>query len=526
MTWAKDNDLHDLNKAERIGVILGDQLDRSYPSHLGMDKETDVLLMMEVEEESTRTPSHIQRTVLFLSAMRHHALALRRNGWRVRYVTLDDRGNTQSFTSEIERCANKANCERVRVILPGDKNVQEMIEEACENAEVGLDIEDDPHFFTTPDDFDEWADGRKTLTMEYFYREQRKRLGYLMDGKDPVGGEWNFDKDNRETFKKQPEAPEPYWPKVDAITNDVIDTVRKRLPDLPGVLDDDAPFRWPVTREAAKRALDEFIEQRLKDFGPFEDAMWTDERTLYHSALSPMINLKLLNPRECVEAAIEAYESGDAPINSVEGFVRQLIGWREFMRGVYYRFDDYTERNALEHTGDLPDFYLTGETDMRCMSDCVNSVRELAWAHHIPRLMVMANFALIAGVEPQQVEDWYLGMYADGVEWATAPNVIGMGLYADHAVVGTKPYSASGKYIKKMSNYCKGCRYNVNERTDEDACPFNTLYWDFLIRHEDRFKKNNRMAMILKHVEKMDKEQKVSIRVSATSLKKKLGVVS
>ncbi|GAB4520376.1 MAG: cryptochrome/photolyase family protein [Phycisphaerales bacterium] len=526
MTWANSNDLHDTDRAHRVGVILGDQLDRSYPAHLGLDKRSDVLLMMEVEEESTRTPSHVQRTVLFLSAMRHHALALRRNGWRVRYVTLDDPANTQSFTTEVERCAQDASCERVACVLPGDKHVRAMIEEACENAEVGLDITDDPHFFTTPADFNAWADGRKSLTMEYFYREQRRRLGYLMDGKDPVGGAWNFDKDNRETFKRAPDVPEPYWPRVDAITNQVIETVRERLPELPGLLDDDHPFRWPVTREAAKKALDEFIEHRLADFGPFEDAMWTGERTLYHSVLSPLINLKLLSPRECVEAAIDAYGRGEAPINSVEGFVRQLIGWREFMRGVYYRYDDYTRRNALGHTGDLPDFYWTGDTDMRCMADCVSSVRELAWAHHIPRLMVMANFALLAGVEPAQVEDWFLGMYADGVEWATAPNVIGMGLYADHAVVGTKPYAASGKYIKKMSNYCKGCRYNVNERTGDDACPFNTLYWDFLIRHEDRFTGNNRMAMILKHVEKMSREEKISIRVSASAVKKKVGVSS
>lgn len=523
-TWAHEHDLLDTDRADTVGVILGDQLDRSYPSHMGLDKSADVLLMMEVEEESTSPRSHVQRTVLFLSAMRHHALALKRNGWRVRYVTLDHPDNTQSLRSELERACTSARPERVRCVLPGDRRVRAMLETACEDAEIGFEVHDDPHFFTTPEQFDAWAEGRKSLTMEYFYREQRKRLGYLMDGKDPVGGTWNFDKENRKTFKSAPKAPEAYWPKVDAITKGVIESVRERLPDLPGVLDDDHPFRWPVTREAAKRALDDFIDKRLKRFGPFEDAMWTDERTLYHSVLSPLINLKLLHPRECVEAAIEAYENGDAPINSVEGFVRQLIGWREYIRGVYYRFDDYTQRNGLAHTGDLPNFYWTGETDMACMRDCVNSVRDLAWAHHIPRLMVMANFAMLAGVEPKQVEDWFLGMYADGVEWATAPNVIGMGLHADHAVVGTKPYAASGKYIQKMSNYCKGCKYSVNERTGEDACPFNTLYWDFLIRHEDRFKGNSRMAMILKHVEKMQKEEKISIRVSATAVKKRMGV--
>ncbi len=525
-TWANKNGLADTGEARFLGLVLGDQLDAGYPEHLGLDRERDVIAMLEVEEESTRTPSHVQRTVLFLSAMRHHALALKREGWRVRYVTLDDAANTQSFRTELERCARESGCEGVRCVLPGDRVVRGMLEEGCAAAGVGFEVADDPHFFVTPEEFGAWADGRKSLTMEYFYREQRKRLGYLMEGKDPAGGAWNFDKENRLSFKSAPTPPEPYWPDVDDITREVIAVVRERLPDLPGVLSGDTSFLWSVTREDALRALDDFIEHRLADFGPYEDAMWTSERTLYHSVLSPLINLKLLNPRECVEAAIAAQERGEAPINSVEGFVRQLIGWREFIRGVYYRYDDYTQRNALEHTGDLPEFYWTGKTQMACVRDCVNSVREMAWAHHIPRLMVLANFALLAGVEPQQVEDWFLGMYADGIEWATAPNVIGMGLHADGAIVGTKPYCASGKYISKMSNYCKSCAYAVSKRTGDDACPFNTLYWDFLIRHEGRFKKNNRMAMILKHIEKMSKDERTEITVRGESLRKEFGVRS
>lgn len=509
--------------AKTLYLVLGDQLDRESPILGRIRKSDDAVLMMEVARESEHPVSHIQRTVMFLSAMRHHALWLRNQGLRVEYVRLDDEDNTQSFESEIQRAITRLQADNVAVVQPGDHRVQNEIESACDSAGVDLEILEDTHFLTTHEQFGEWASGRKSLVMEYFYRAQRKRLGVLLteDG-EPVGGEWNYDRENRESFKGPPRPSDPPRFEMDVITREVADMVGKKLPNLPGTID---TFNWPVTREQALQCLDAFIEDRLRKFGPYEDAMWTNQRTLYHSRLSPAINLHLLSPRECVDRALEAYEKGHAKINSVEGFVRQLIGWREFIRGVYFlEGDEYADRNALGMEGELPGLYWDAETDMACMRDCVGSVVEDAYAHHIPRLMVMGNFAMLAGVRPKEVSDWYLGMYADGVEWATAPNVVGMAMHADGGVVGTKPYAASGKYISRMSNYCENCPHDINQRTGEDACPFNTLYWDFLIRYEETFRGNHRMAMMMKNVERLKKDERTEITVSATKLRRRFGV--
>ena len=510
--------------AKTLYLILGDQLDRRAPFLEHIDAANDAVLMMELEGESRHVPSHVQRTVLFLAAMRHHAMWLREKGIRVQYVRLEDDGNTHSFDTEIARQVAQLSSERIVVVQPGDHRVRRLVESGAKSAGVPLELLEDPHFLTTLDAFRAWAKGRKQLTMEYFYREQRRRLGVLMDGDEPTGGAWNFDQDNRESFKATPRPTDPPSFEPDGITREVIDLVRSRLGDLPGKM---AGFSWPVTREQALEALDVFIRDRLARFGKYEDAMWTGQRTLYHSRLSPMLNLHLLSPRECVDRAVEAYGRGEAPLNSVEGFVRQLIGWREFIRGVYFlEGEGYGERNELGVRGKLPEFFWTAETDMACLADCVGSVVDEAYAHHIPRLMVMGNFAMLAGVEPKQVADWYLGMFADGVDWVTAPNVVGMAMHADGGIVGTKPYAASGKYICRMSNYCEHCRYDVKQRTGEDACPFNAMYWDFLIRHRDRFAKNQRMTMMLKNVDRLSEDDRVEIMVSARGIRERVGIVT
>ena len=507
----------------RLALILGDQLDRSYPVTLGLKKDDDSILMVEVKGASESPPSHIQRTVLFLSAMRHHADALRDAGWRVEYVTIADPDNTHTFAGELARAIDRMKPERVVCIEPGSWPVRDEIESACADAGVDLDLREDPHFLCDHETFAQWAAGRKELVMEYFYREQRKRLGVLMaDDNKPEGGQWNYDKENRKPFKKAPDAPPIAAFKPDKITRQVIKDVQQQLPTLPGNIES---FNWPVTRDQALEALDDFIANRLKFFGDHQDAMWTGQHTLYHSVISPAINLKLLNPREVYQAALDAYETGKAPINAVEGFVRQIIGWREFIRGIYdHQGPGYDQRNELDHHGNLPEFYWTADTDMKCMADALTSVVDRAYGHHIARLMITGNFALIAGVHPTRVHEWYLGMYADAVDWATAPNTVGMALHADGGVVATKPYAASANYINKMSNHCKHCPYNRNTRSGDKACPFNVFYWDFLIRHETRFKKNHRMAMILKHVEKMPKQERVEITTSAASLRKNMGI--
>ena len=516
-----------------LAVVLGDQLDSRSPALRRLDKDGDAVLMMEVDQEATLGPSHRQRTALFFSAMRHFALDLDKKGYRVRYTPVDQRGNTHSLTGEVERAANYLKPDRIVVVRPGDWRILQEAQQWEDQFGIETEILDDDHFTCSLDEFNEWADGRKELTMEYFYRERRKTLGILVDGDGkPEGGQWNYDHDNRETFGKDgPNAPPPVRFEPDAVTKEVVELVNARYPDAPGNLD---YFGWPVTAKEAKKALKGFVESGLRDFGRYEDAMWTGQPWLFHSQLSVPLNLKLLDPQDCIDAALEAYKDGKAPINSVEGFIRQIIGWREYIRGVYWREGPgCRDRNYLDQHGDLPEFYWSGDTDMRCLKECITPVLDHAWMHHIPRLMVTGNFALIAGVHPRQVGDWYFGMYADSIDWVTTPNTIGMSMYADGTeesgpVVATKPYAASANYINKMSNFCKHCPYDAKARVGETdkgkACPFNTFYWDFLIRNEDRFAGNNRMALIMKNVEKMPREEKISIRVSASSLRKKLGI--
>jgi len=513
-------------RARKLAVVFGDQLDPELPVVRGLDPDRDAVLMMEVDEESRHVPSHKQRTVLFLSAMRHYAAELDERGWRVRYITLDDPDNSQDFHGEVARAVRELGAESIVCVNPGEHRVAASVSKWSDEFGVEVEVLPDEHFLTSIEEFAEWARARKELVMEFFYRRQRRDLGVLLtkDGM-PVGGEWNFDKENRSPFPKGGPSPKPPRPRrfePDAITRAVIDIVGERLSDLPGSID---AFAWPVTRKDALEALRDFIEHRLPLFGKYEDAMWTDEPFAYHSLLSAPLNQKLLSPRECVDAALDAYHRRAAPLESVEAFVRQLIGWREFVRGVYWHEGPgYRERNSLEQHGSLPALYWSGETDMSCLRHCVGEVLEHGFTHHIPRLMVLGNFALISGVHPREVSDWFLGMFVDGVDWVTLPNTLGMAMHADGGVVGTKPYAASGKYIHRMSNYCGDCRYSVQRRTEDDACPFNTFYWDFLLRHRKRFEKNNRMAMILKHLDGIDASEKRAIRARADWLRESLGI--
>jgi deoxyribodipyrimidine photolyase-related protein len=521
--------------AARLAIVFGDQLD--------LDAElirtlaaSDTVLMMEVAGESTHVPSHQQRTALFLSAMRHFASELTRRGVRVRYINLDDPANTGSFETEIARAIAALRPSQIVCTHPGEWRVLAMLDRVRSTHAIDVLILPDTHFITTREDFNAWAQGRQSLTMEFFYREQRRRTGYLMEGKGktakPVGGDWNFDKENRLPFGKEGPKPRPPIPlsfPPDQITREVIDAMQRVLPSLPGKVDS---FGWPVTRVQALQALDDFVQRRLPLFGPYEDAMWSGEPTLYHSALSSSLNLKLLNPRECCERAISAYASGKAPLQSVEAFVRQIIGWREFIRGVYWlEGPTYADRNSLDQHGALPSFYWDANTDMACMKACVGQVVETGFGHHIQRLMVMGNFALISGVHPKAISDWYLGMFVDGVDWVTLPNTLGMVMHADRrpdagkgvtGLVGTKPYAASGKYIERMSNYCKSCRYDPSERSGPSACPFTVFYWDFLIRSRERLGANQRMAMILKNVDRMTPESRTQITIDAAALRKKM----
>lgn len=508
---------------DRLLVLFGDQLDSRLPSLAGLDPARDAVLLMEVAEESRHVSSSKQRTALFLSAMRHFALELSAAGLRVQYVRLDDPANTQAFSSELDRQAATLRPQAVSFVQPGEWRVQRLVEAFARRSELSVDVEDDPHFLCRIEDFAGWASGRKVLVMEHFYRWQRRRLGLLLTEEgEPVGGKWNFDRDNREALAARPDLRAPYRPRLDELTREVMAVVERVLPDLPGEL---ADLRWPVTRAQARRALADFVEHRLPSFGTHQDAMWSEEPFLFHSLLSSSLNLKLLDPREVVDAAVRAHEKGLAPINAVEGFVRQVIGWREFVRGVYWtRGEDYALGNGLDQHGALPDFYWTADTDMACVAESVRPVLEHGYSHHVQRLMITGNLALIAGVHPRQVSDWYLGMFVDGVDWVTLPNALGMVMHADGGVVGTKPYAASGKYVKRMSNYCGSCPHEPSKRTGDDACPLNTLYWDFLVRQRERLRGNRRMAMILANVDRLPDSERAAIEARASRLRVAWGV--
>lgn len=485
-------------------VVFGDQLHLGSAALARIDKSRDTILMMEVEHEAKHVPSHRQRTTLFLSAMRHFRDELLAGGFIVRYVELDDPRNTQTIDGEIRRAIEAVHPCRVVAVRPGEWRVLSLLEETAAAMSVELELLEDTHFLQTPQEFSAWADGRRTLVQEFHYRHLRSKLGILVgeDGK-PEDGTWNHDKENRKAFGREgPSAPAPLRFPPDAITRDVMALVGRRFPEAPGAIES---FAWPVTRADGLRALDDFIRHRLPLFGPHQDAMWTGEPWLFHSLLSPAMNLKLLDPRRAVDAAVAAYRGRRLPLSSVEGFVRQIVGWREFIRGVYWHEGpEYAKRNALGASANLPEMYWSADTDMRCMRECLGQVLEHGFGHHIQRLMVTGNFALLAGIDPRKVSDWYLGMYVDAVDWVTLPNTLGMSQHADGGVVGTKAYVASGKYIDRMSNYCSGCAYDPDQRIGPRACPFTTLYWDFIARHADRFERNPRMAQQVRAARRLD----------------------
>jgi deoxyribodipyrimidine photolyase-related protein len=504
-----------------IALILGDQLDRGSPVLATVRRGTDRVLMIESREESQRVWSHKARSALFLAAMRHHRDWLKAQGYRVDYLTLDD-AHAGSFASALDTTLQRLRAAWLAVVEPGEYGVREVIEAACRRNAVDLQVLEDPHFLCGTTGFAEWRRGRRTLVMEHFYRHMRKSHDVLIDDGEPLGGRWNFDRDNRRPFGREGPGMLPALPTYapDAVTRGVLADVERHFPGNPGHLDG---FAWPVTREQALTALEDFVKLRLSAFGPFQDAMWQEQPYLNHSALSAALNLKLLAPREVIDAATQALARGRAPLQSVEGFVRQVLGWREYVRGVYWsEMPGYLERNALGAHADLPDFYWTGDTDMQCLRAVIGQTLALGYAHHIQRLMVTGLFALLYGVEPAQVHSWYLAVYVDAIEWAEAPNTLGMSQYADGGLLASKPYPASGRYIARMSNYCDGCRYAPEKATGEDACPFTTLYWDFLLRHEARFARHPRAGLQWRNLARLDDTRRMEIRTAAERLRRRI----
>jgi deoxyribodipyrimidine photolyase-related protein len=494
--------------AGHLVLVLGDQLDRGGAAFDGFDRGRDRVWMAEVAEESTHVLAHKARIAVFLSAMRHFRDALGREGIVVDYTQLaagPTVGEPPDLAGALRASLARAGVEgrppeRLVVVEPGEWRVQAALRGVARAAGIPLEIRPDRHFFATRDEFAAHARGRKQLRLEYFYRPLREKFGVLMDDGEPAGGRWNFDAQNRAAFPNAGPGvlPAPVRFVPDAVTRGVIDLVNSRFANHPGGL---SRFDWPVTPADARAALDDFLAHRLGNFGRYQDAIWTGEPWLFHARLSQAMNMKLLDPREVVAGAERAWREGRVPLESAEGFIRQVIGWREYVRGIYWHFmPEYVDRNALGADLPLPDLYWTGETAMNCLKDAVGQTLAYGYAHHIQRLMVTGLFALLFGVHPRRVHEWYLAVYVDAVEWVELPNTLGMSQFADGGVMASKPYCATGAYLDRMSNACRGCRYDPKEATGPDACPFTTLYWDFLARHEKLLAGNQRMTLQLQNL--------------------------
>lgn len=501
----------------KLALILGDQLGAELSCLRKLNKGTDLIVMAEVDAEARYVKHHQQKIALVFCAMRHFAMSLQQDGWQVHYHHFDPDSSLKNLLDVVADVSVKHPVDELLMTECGEYRLHHDIVSNWQQA-LGIPVTllADDRFLCSKTRFAEWARGRKQLRMEFFYREMRRDHNILMDGKQPEGGEWNFDSSNRRPYRGEP--PLPALPAFSYSNEDkaVFALVAEHFADHPGGLD---KFNWPVTRTQALQALDDFVTKRLPWFGDFQDAMTQGESFMFHSLLSTSINCGLLDPREVCDAALEAYRAGKAPLNAAEGFVRQILGWREYVRGLYWlMMPAYASNNALANTRSLPAFYWTGNTDMNCMREAFNNTFAHAYAHHIQRLMVTGNFALLAGITPNDICDWYLAVYADAYDWVELPNTLGMVMHADDGLLGSKPYAASGNYINKMSNYCKNCRYSVKTSTDHDSCPFNSLYWHFMSRHRDKFSANPRMTMVYRSYDKMADDKKQALEERAVHL--------
>lgn len=489
-----------------IGIwVLGDQLWAEQAALAsGLDIKTQVpVLFIESVSYARKRQYHRQKLVLVWSAMRHFAQELRDSGWSVSYEI------AENFETSLRTWIQHYHITELRLMAPQDRAFMKFIHQL--NLDCAVEVIPNNHFLWSRQEFKTWAGSRKRSLLEDFYRAGRKRFGILMENDHPVGGQWNLDQQNRQPPKGKLNPPAPLWFEPDEITRSVIQQVKSQ--NLPGYGTIE-PFRWGVTRAEALAVLDHFVNEGLPTFGPFQDAMVTGEETLWHGLISPYLNIGLLQPGEVIAAVENAYFNHDLALNSIEGFIRQVLGWREYMNGLYHFVEeDYFQRNWFNHQHKLPDFYWdSSKTDMNCLHQVLSQVEKTGYAHHIQRLMILSNFALIVGILPQAIEAWFHAAFIDAYDWVMQTNVIGMGQFADGGVLASKPYAASANYVNKMSDYCGSCRYRPNTRTGDKACPFNFFYWDFLDRHQSQLQSLGRMSLILGHLKRMESEELDEIR--------------
>lgn len=500
---------------KRLRLILGDQLQHDHSWFETVDDDTTYLIM-EMNQELTYVAHHVQKVVAFFLAMRAFAAFLESEGHRVLYLRLDDPRNRQNLEGNLKWALEHTGAEHFAYQLPDEWRLDRQLESVADGLGVDWQATDTEHFLTSRDDLGDFF-GDKQLLMETFYRHMRRTHDVLMNGDEPVGGKWNFDHDNRKKLPKSVHVPLPKVYPQDV--TDVLRMLEEHGAETLGELDPEA-FIWPVTREDTLDLLEFFIEHCLEDFGAYQDAMTLDHWSIFHSRLSLGLNLKLIHPMEVIRR-VEACLENDPdryPQSSVEGYIRQILGWREFMRGVYWRhMPDYAEMNFFGHDRPLPGWFWTGETDMKCLSHAVGQSLAYAYAHHIQRLMITGNFALLAGIDPDAVDRWYLGIYIDAVEWVEITNTRGMSQFADGGIVATKPYVSSANYIHKMGRYCGSCAYSHSKKTGEGACPFNSLYWHFIETRRPQLETNHRMSMMYRLWDKRDADDRRALLDQAES---------
>lgn len=496
-------------------AILGDQLSPALAALKQADPAHDRVLMAEVGDETAYVKHHQKKIAFIFTAMRHFARDLQAAGWAVDYVELTDEDNTHSLTGELARAAARLEPARIVLTEPGEWRLQALFTDWAADAGRPVDILEDDRFLCSKAEFARWAEGRKQLRMEHFYRHMRRRTGLLMDGDGPAGGKWNFDADNRKPASADLFMPRPQRFEPDEMTKDVLNLVAARFSGHFGDLE---PFWFAPTAKDAETAMDRFIAEALPSFGDFQDAMVLGEPFVYHSVLSLYINVGLLDPLTLCRRVEAEYRAGRVPINAAEGFIRQIIGWREFVRGLYWHaMPGYETQNVFAATRPLPAFYWTAKTEMTCLAEAIGQTKSEAYAHHIQRLMITGNFAMLAGIDPHEVHEWYLAVYADAFEWVELPNTLGMSQFADGGLLASKPYAAGGNYVNKMSDYCRTCRYDVKQRTGPDACPFNALYWDFLARNRQILDGNPRLGPVYRTWDRMAPEKREATQASAAA---------
>ncbi|MGV9004626.1 cryptochrome/photolyase family protein [Flavobacterium sp.] len=499
---------------KKLRLILGDQLNSNHSWFTEIDKNT-IYLMAEMRQETAYVKHHIQKVAAFFMSMRNFGNSLESVGHKVIYFKISDEHNLHTLEKIIAACIDTHQITQFDYQLPDEYRLDFQLKTICSHLKIPSKAYDSEHFFTRRNDVANFFDGKKQLIMESFYRDMRKKHHYLMNGSQPEGGIWNLDKDNRLKYKGQVSIPEPvlFSKKIGTLIYEIEISGVQTI----GTIDREK-FIWPTSRAECLEQLDYFCENLLLHFGDYEDAMHTDEKFLFHSRLSFAMNSKMISPKEVVETAISYYTShqNQISLSQIEGFVRQILGWREYVRGIYWKeMPGYATKNALENYNTLPNFYWTGKTKMNCMQKAISQSLVDAYAHHIQRLMIIGNFSLLTQIHPDEVDKWYLGVYIDAIEWVEMPNTRGMSQYADGGILATKPYVSSGSYINKMSNYCSSCHYNVKEKLGEKACPFNSLYWNFLDDKKKHFKNNHRMAMMLNLLNKIPAEELFEIKTKA-----------